>query len=85
MAGTEHLAGRPEWDCRSCGRPWPCDPAREGLIAEMDRTALSVYMWVNLEEAVLELPRTPASELFERFIAWTNTHQGLPFQPPRGG
>jgi hypothetical protein len=41
------------------------------MIAEMDRTALSVYMWVNLEEAVLELPSTPASELFERFIAWT--------------
>src|SRR4051794_13841654 len=41
----EHSAERPSWDCRACGRPWPCDPAREHLQSEMDGTVLAVYMW----------------------------------------
>jgi hypothetical protein len=41
------------------------------MCAEMDRVALAVYMWLNLEDAVLELADHPAGELFDRFIAWT--------------
>ncbi|MDT4990210.1 MAG: hypothetical protein QOH97_102 [Actinoplanes sp.] len=68
----EHTPQRPAWDCGGCGRSWPCDPAREQLIAEMDRINLSVYMWLNLEYAVSEIPAMPASELFDRFISWTH-------------
>jgi len=70
-AESEHLAERPSWDCRACGKPWPCDPAREALVMEMDRVALAIYMWLNLEEAAQDIPRGPVSELFERFIRWT--------------
>jgi hypothetical protein len=70
-ADGEHVAERPSWDCRACGRPWPCDPAREALVIEMDRVTLAIYMWSNLEEAVMDLPRGPAPEFFERFIRWT--------------
>ena len=70
-ADGEHVAERPSWDCRVCGKAWPCDPAREALLIEMDRVALAIYMWLNLEEAVLETSLGPASELFERFIRWT--------------
>jgi hypothetical protein len=70
-AGEDHTAERPSWECRACGKPWPCDPAREALVIEMDRVALAIYMWLNLKEAVLDMPRGPASELFERFIRWT--------------
>ncbi len=45
------------------------------MITEMDRVSLSVFMWTSLEEAVGDLPPSPASELFERFLAWT----GRPF------
>ena len=38
----------------------------------MDRVTLAVYMWVNLEEAVHDMPPGPVSELFERFIHWTH-------------
>jgi hypothetical protein len=69
---VDHTADRPSWDCRCCGQPWPCDPAREALIAEMDRVQLAIYMWVNLEEAVQDMPKGPADELFERFIKWTH-------------
>ena len=69
---ADHTPDRPSWDCRSCGKAWPCDPAREDLVAEMDRVGLAIYMWMNLEDAVMEVPRMPTSELFERFIAWTH-------------
>jgi hypothetical protein len=69
---TEHTADRPSWDCRVCGKPWPCDPAREQLAEQMDKTALAIYMWVNLGEACADLPAGPPSELFERFIRWTH-------------
>ncbi len=70
----EHVAKRPSWDCRACDKPWPCDPAREALMAEMDITALRMYLWINLEEAMGDLPATPVREVFERFLAWTREH-----------
>ena len=66
-----HTPYRSSWDCLACERPWPCDPAREELRADHDRVQLAIYMWNRLEEAVTELPPSPAAELFERFIEWT--------------
>ncbi|MEV6487563.1 hypothetical protein AB0M20_02825 [Actinoplanes sp. NPDC051633] len=37
----------------------------------MDRVSLAIFMWINLEDAVRELPPRAASELFDRFISWT--------------
>jgi hypothetical protein len=68
---TEHTAGRPSWDCLACGRPWPCDPAREDLARELDAVQLAMYAWASLEQAVGDLPAMPASEAFDRFLAWT--------------
>ncbi len=68
---AEHLAERPSWDCRTCGSPWPCVPARASLNVAMDRVALAIYMWVSLEEAVQHLSAEPVAALFERFIRWT--------------
>lgn len=67
----EHVAQRPSWDCRICGKPWPCDPAREALSIELDKVQLAIYLWTVLEEACNDLPTLPASETFERFLAWT--------------
>ncbi|GIF04308.1 hypothetical protein Asi03nite_18460 [Actinoplanes siamensis] len=66
----EHTEARPSWDCRACGKPWPCDPAREQLATAMTMTELRTAMWIRLEEAALELPPGPATELFERFLRW---------------
>ena len=78
---VEHQAARPSWDCRACARPWPCDPAREQLAAEMGRVQLSVYAWLNLEEAVGDLPPMPPDETFDRFIGWTRGSTA-PTDPP---
>jgi len=67
----EHIEERPSWDCRACGKPWPCDPAREELAAALDPTALRSQMWTRLEMAVSDLPPGPSAELFERFLRWT--------------
>ncbi len=72
VEADEHVAERPSWDCLSCGKPWPCDPARECLMAEMDRVQLAIYMWANLDEAIPDMPKGLPSELFERFISWTH-------------
>lgn len=66
-----HRPHRPSWDCLACGRPWPCDPAREGLAARLDRIALAMCMWDELESAAGDMPTAAPSELFERFISWT--------------
>jgi hypothetical protein len=72
IGAEEHAAERPSWQCRSCGEPWPCDPARDRLAAGMGRVNLSVYMWSSLEEAARDMPDGPPQELFERFIRWTH-------------
>lgn len=67
----EHIEERPSWDCRACGKPWPCDPAREELAATLAPTRLRTQMWTRLEVAAQDLSHDPAAELFERFLHWT--------------
>lgn len=71
MVSTEHIAGRPSWDCLACSKPWPCDPARESLTTDLDRVQLAMFAWASLEEAAGDLPGIPADEAFDRFLAWT--------------
>lgn len=68
---AEHTPARPSWDCRSCGRPWPCGPARARLAHDRSRVDLAVLMWDHLEDAARDMPRAPASDLFDRFLRWT--------------
>ncbi|GAB1642977.1 hypothetical protein [Krasilnikovia sp. MM14-A1259] len=68
---AEHIEERPTWDCRVCGDPWPCNPARERLAAELSPTALRINMWTRMEVAIGDLPPEPAGELFDRFLRWT--------------
>jgi len=66
----EHVEERPSWDCRACGKPWPCEIARKELDAELSPRALRTAMWLRLEVAAQDMPDGPASELFERFLRW---------------
>ena len=72
-----HLPARPSWDCVACGRPWPCDPAREHLVSSTESaTSLTVYMYGYFQEANTQLPPpAPPDELYERFLAWTRRAQ----------
>lgn len=68
---SEHTPARPGWDCLACGRPWPCDPAREALATRFKGTRLAVFTAAYLGEATRDLTTTPPAELYDRFIAWT--------------
>ncbi|PRY17014.1 hypothetical protein CLV70_15710 [Pseudosporangium ferrugineum] len=65
---AEHEARRPSWDCVKCGRPWPCDPAREHMKAYLGWVALRIYMWGRLDEATHDLRTVPVRELLARVI-----------------
>lgn len=68
---ADHTPGRPSWDCLACEQPWPCDPARETLVGDMERKALVIYMWEQFDQAVMEIPPSSIVELFDRFLRWT--------------
>ncbi|BAL91685.1 hypothetical protein AMIS_64650 [Actinoplanes missouriensis 431] len=69
---AEHAPAQPSWKCESCGLPWPCPPARDRLTRENGRVELAVLMWDYIEEAARDMPQSPASELFDRFLRWTD-------------
>jgi hypothetical protein len=74
---TEHLHGRPTWDCRACGEPWPCANAKTGLAMEFQRfpSVLAIYMAAQMHDALLDLTAhgaPPPPDLYERFLAWIN-------------
>ena len=77
----EHIAERPSWNCAFCGKPWPCEPARERLAVEKDGVQLAMHAWLTLEEAAGDMPRMPVAVAFHRFLAWTRPH--LPNQYER--
>ncbi|GIE77546.1 hypothetical protein Aph02nite_34960 [Actinoplanes philippinensis] len=72
QSDAEHVCERPSWECRACGDPWPCAPARASLSDGADRVMLTMYMWGHLDRAMTELPPGPPTELFDRFLRWTD-------------
>ncbi|GIE29400.1 hypothetical protein Ait01nite_024450 [Actinoplanes italicus] len=69
--GAEHQPDPATYDCRSCDRTWPCDPAREHLLSTTpDAVQLGIRLWAELENAAAVLRHEPPSVLFERFLSW---------------
>ncbi|MFI5834299.1 flavin reductase family protein [Micromonospora sp. NPDC051300] len=70
---------RPAWRCRACGAPWPCQPARLGLLREFrgDRSALLFHLGSLLAEAYTQL--SGAANLHERFLGWARAPGGTMF------
>jgi hypothetical protein len=72
---VEHLHGRPSWDCRVCGHPWPCETAKAGLAVEFRGfpSVLAIYMTAQMHDAFMDLATqgdAKPSDLYERFLAW---------------
>lgn len=70
-ATRDHRPTRPTWTCHNCGKPWPCDPARERLLRLVPALRLAVMMNARLEQAAGDLRDVPPGELWIRFVAWT--------------
>lgn len=79
MCGVEHLPERPSWDCRSCGKPWPCERVREALAAEYSTHPLSLnlYLASQLSRAIDDLAKSPGwdipPDLYDRFMGWVRS------------
>jgi hypothetical protein len=74
---TEHIGERPSWDCRVCGEPWPCAPAKVELGEQYGGwpTGLSLYVSSCLLEAIEDMRTTgdgSPTRLFDRFMSWTH-------------
>jgi hypothetical protein len=73
VGDVTHKGSGNRWDCGRCGKLWPCETAREELIASFggDRVSLAVYMATDLVRAARDLSESTPAELYVRFIAWT--------------
>ncbi|GAA0550320.1 hypothetical protein GCM10010172_35470 [Paractinoplanes ferrugineus] len=75
VKSAEHLCNRPSWNCRVCGRPWPCANARANMLAEFRTfpTVLAIYLSAQMYDALGDIqargePAPP--DLYERFVSW---------------
>jgi hypothetical protein len=69
---TTHIPARPSWACRACGQEWPCHTRRQQLLAEFDRSTVSLALYLSgcHVEALRDLPNEPAAALHLRFVGW---------------
>lgn len=68
----EHIAQRPKWLCRTCGEPWPCEPAQVDLTEEFAGMSPSLGMYLTGQwiSAAADLPDTDVAELYQRIVGW---------------
>ncbi|GAB3967763.1 flavin reductase [Plantactinospora veratri] len=73
-----HTPARPSFRCRTCGAPWPCQPARLNLLHAYrdNRIGLLIYLAGQLQHALQDLPTADPRDLAARIVYWP------PRQPP---
>ena len=72
---TDHLHGRPDWTCRRCRQPWPCEDAKENLLAEFSGfpSVLAIYLSTQMYDAIGDLAirgQKAPTDLYDRFLSW---------------
>lgn len=69
----DHEPDPENWDCKSCGDPWPCEPAKKVMVETMSPTELRINQWTDFERAVTShrVQGLNAQELWDRFFGWT--------------
>lgn len=69
-AGVLHVPDRPSWQCRQCGAAWPCEPAKDDIVATTDRTCRMIYLGLHLADAIVDQPGADPAAVFDRFVGW---------------
>lgn len=81
LAGT-HQPRRPQWVCRCCGDPYPCQAERDRLVAAYGLSReLGELASEMLHEAVRDLPDASVADLYDRFVRWTEPVPRYPELP----
>lgn len=74
--GLEHIPVRPAMACAECGEEWPCDQAKDQLLAEYasDPLSLATYLGAQLADALDQAFQDQAwkrvDTLYDRFMGW---------------
>lgn len=69
-----HAPARPSWDCADCGRQWPCAIAKRRLLTDTPPASLGLYLGMQLEAAVRDLPDVGPVDLHRRFLGWIRSN-----------
>ena len=65
-----HVPERPSWKCQHCRAAWPCQPARDDIIATTDRVSRMIYLSLHLADAIVDQPGADPAGLFDRVVGW---------------
>lgn len=67
---VQHVPDRPSWLCRHCGKAWPCQEAKDDIVATMDRVGRVIYMGLHMVDAVSDQLDAESAAIFDRFVGW---------------
>lgn len=65
-----HVPERPSWKCHHCSTLWPCQPAKDDIIATTDRVNRMIYLSLHLADAIVDQPDAKPADLFDRVVGW---------------
>lgn len=67
---VQHFPDRPSWLCRQCDEAWPCQEAKDDIVATMDRVGRVIYMGLHMVDAVSDQLDADSAAIFDRFVGW---------------
>jgi hypothetical protein len=76
MSLDQHIPQRPTWLCQGCLRPWPCEQAKQHLMAEYNDTpaSLKIYLEDMAAWAAYDLLGSgTTAAVRERIVSWPST------------
>ena len=69
-AAVLHVPARPSWKCHSCATAWPCQPAKDDIMATSDRTSRMIYLSLHMADAIVDQPGADLDAIFKRLVGW---------------
>jgi hypothetical protein len=69
-AAALHVPVRPSWRCHNCEAAWPCQPAKDDIMATSDRTSRMIYLSLHLADAIVDQPGADPDAIFKRLVGW---------------
>jgi hypothetical protein len=86
---TPHRAARPGWGCRACGLAWPCQQAKQDLVAEFEGRLAFVIFYMSAQllryeaDLVERNERPDPTTGYRRFIGWARSATATATARPR--
>ncbi|MEV4281652.1 flavin reductase [Actinoplanes xinjiangensis] len=69
-AAVLHVPDRPSWKCHNCEAAWPCQLAKDDIMATSDRTSRMIYLSLYMADAIVDQPGVDPNAIFKRLVGW---------------